>query len=421
MELTEEKRFVKTSIFMLSDTHGMTLDERIPDGPVADVCVHAGDLTEESKLEEFHSAIALLRRIDAPLKLVIAGNHDFTLDTPSFKQKIREIKPRLEPTLVKKFYGDYEEARQLLLNAKEEHGIHLLNEGTHEFMLPNGGKLRVYANPYTPSLGDWGFQYRPDDGRNFAIEDGTNIVVTHGPPRGILDRTNNRERAGCPDLFAAVAKAKPQIHCFGHIHEGWGAKVVAWRSKLSEKPSFLTDIDNSASSIVEQLTTLHETKFDSLEDADAKRKKLENYKLHKYCTASVRARDEGDIGRTLFVNASIKGDSSSDVDLQLPWLVDVMLSREPDPVDSSAATPSYSKDISAAASCGDSSPEEGVQEEQKKLITESTSAKSCRRKLPSERTRYTEKTAWEKRPLEVDHQAESGSQPKTRRQLPKNR
>lgn len=300
----------------------MTLEGRMPEqNHIADVCIHAGDLTDESKLEEFHSAITLLRSINAPLKLVIAGNHDFTLDTPSFKTKLREVKPPLDPALVKKFYGEYEEAKQRLLDAKEQYGIHLLHEGTHDFVLENGGKLRIYASPYTPSLGDWGFQYRPDQGHDFAIQDGTNIVVTHGPPRGILDRTNSRERAGCPDLFAAVAKAQPQMHCFGHIHEGWGAKLVAWRRKLSETPSFLTDIDNSASHLVEQLSTLHTTQFDGPEEAAAKKKKLDHYTRQKYCTAST---SEGD-GNTLFVNASIKGDADS---LQLPWLVDVMLPRE---------------------------------------------------------------------------------------------
>lgn len=445
MELTVEKRSVKTSIFMLSDTHGMTLDGRIPVGPIADVCVHAGDLTEESKLEEFRLAITLLRSIDAPLKLVIAGNHDFTLDTPSFAKKIQEIKPPLDPALVKKFYGDYEEAKHLLLNAREEHGIYLLNEGTHDFVLQNGGKLRVYASPYTPSLGDWGFQYRPNDGHNFVIEAGTNIVVTHGPPRGILDRTNNRERAGCADLFAAVAKAKPQIHCFGHIHEGWGAKMVAWRGTLSEKPSFLTDIDNSTSLLVEQLGTLHESKFDSPEDVDAKKKKLNEYTLQKYCTASVVSVNKADYGkRTLFVNASIKGDSP-DAELQLPWLVDVMLPRESDnrelaapsrkdtaaasdgDLDSKGTTAAHDGNSDpqgiAAASDSDFSPgsssQNGPREghQNQGLGMGNESAQGDGRKFSVEGGWYTKKTAGKKRPLEMEDQAE-GTKLKTRRRLP---
>ncbi|KAM3502908.1 hypothetical protein MY11210_008911 [Beauveria gryllotalpidicola] len=320
--MATRSNFVKTSIIILSDTHSMTLEQRVPE-QAADVCIHAGDLTEESKLEEFYTAITLLCTIKAPLKLVIAGNHDFTLDTQMFRKKIEAIQPPLEPDLVKKFYGEYEEAKLLLINAKE-HGIHLLNEGTHDFELQNGARLRIYASPYTPSLGgDWGFQYHPDQGHDFAIQDETNIVITHGPPRGILDRTNSQERAGCPALFAAIASAKPQIHCFGHIHEGWGAKMVAWRSKMSERPSFLTDIDNSASHLIEQLSTLHENKFDGPEEVLQKRQKLESYILQKHCSAEFT---ESDVGKTLFVNAAIKG-PDLDAVLQLPWVVDITLPR----------------------------------------------------------------------------------------------
>jgi Icc-related predicted phosphoesterase len=49
--------------------------------------------------------------------------------------------------------------------------------------------------------------------------------------------TADKQRAGCGDLFAAVARARPRVHCFGHFHEGWGAKKVAWRgAEASEKP-----------------------------------------------------------------------------------------------------------------------------------------------------------------------------------------
>lgn len=259
---------INTKILILSDTHGMTLAEKMP-SQSADLCIHCGDLTEESKLDEFRATLELLRAIEAPLKLVIAGNHDFTLDTPSFKRKIKEARPNLEPELAAKVYGDYEEAGRLLLDAKRD-DIHFLDEGPHQFALQNGAKLTVYASLYTLSLGDWGFQYRPYQGHKFSIEEGTDLVITHGPPRGILDRTNSRERAGYPDLFAAVALAKPRVHCFGHIHEGWGAKMVTWREKLTERPSHFTDIDNNKSFVIEQLSAMQSGRFDTPEDTKRK-------------------------------------------------------------------------------------------------------------------------------------------------------
>lgn len=305
----------------------MTLTGNVPSQPV-DVAIHCGDLTEESKLDEFRATLKLLHAIEAPLKFVIAGNHDFTLDATSFKKKVEEATRReLESELIFTTYGEYEEARRLLLDAEKD-GIYFLDEGTHRFILRNGAELAIFASPFTPSLGEWGFQYHPDQGHIFNIEEGTDIVVAHGPPRGILDRTNSRERSGCPDLFGSIAKAKPQVHCFGHIHESWGAKMVTWREILSEKPSHLTDIDNDKSFIIEQLSTLQEGKFDTPEDVKAKQEKVNKYAEHKFCHTSHCHGDKAalDIGKqTLFVNASIKGDE--DMPIQPPWLVELDLRK----------------------------------------------------------------------------------------------
>lgn len=319
---------IKTTILILSDTHGMALDEHLP-FPRADVAIHCGDLTEESKLAEMRTTLGLLKKIDAPLKLVIAGNHDFTLDTPSFKQKVEQARPPLEPALVIKEYGDYDEAEKLFSDAHED-GIRLLGEGTHRFVLSNGAELTVYASPYTPSLGDWGFQYKPDEGHVYDIDKGTDIAITHGPPRGVLDRTSGRERGGSAELFAAVALSRPRVHCFGHIHEGWGAKMVAWRDPGAhhghQQPSHLTHIDNGKSKVVEMLGTILPGKFDAPEDVALKEAKRVRYGEQRCCRTSHCHDDEFPLegGRhTLFVNAAVKGDEGLPV--QFPWLVTLEL------------------------------------------------------------------------------------------------
>ncbi|KAF3762275.1 Metallo-dependent phosphatase [Cryphonectria parasitica EP155] len=315
---------IKTRILILSDTRGMTMDGKLPHQS-ADVAIHCGDLTTESKLDEFRATLQLLRKIKAPLKLVIAGNHDFTLDEPIFRSKAEEAIAHSDRKLIVRTYGDYGQARQLFTDAREN-GIHFLDEGIHHISLANGSKLTVYASPYTPSLGDWEFQYHPDQGHHFDIPDGVDIAITHGPPRGILDRTDGRERAGCPDLSASVARSKPRIHCFGHIHEGWGAKVVAWREKLSENPSHLTDIDNDKSHVVELLSTLKRGRFDDDETAREKGEKARLYARQNYCGVSLGHDGEGQ--QTLFVNAAIEG-RDMEGSLQLPWLVDLGLSKDP--------------------------------------------------------------------------------------------
>lgn len=320
-----DKATVKTRLLIISDTHGMDLD--LADIPFqrADVAIHCGDLTDGSKLNEFRTTIKILKDIDAPLKLAIAGNHDFTLDDVAFEKKVVEAVPPLDPELVAKEYGTIGEAKKIFEDAKEA-GIILLDEGTHHFTLQNGARLTVYASPYTPALGAWGFQYPSERGHNFSIEKGVDIVMTHGPPKGILDYTYGRERAGCADLFAVVAHARPQLHCFGHIHEGWGAKLVTWRDTYGERPTHFTAIDNSSSHVIETLASLEPSRFDT-KAAAQKLKRLEHYKLARCCHTSHCTGDEYPINneQTLFVNASIQG--SGGLLTQRPWLVDIELRR----------------------------------------------------------------------------------------------
>ncbi|KAL4903386.1 Metallo-dependent phosphatase-like protein [Aspergillus multicolor] len=231
---------IKTRFLVISDTHGDSVPSEYSKYE-ADVAIHCGDLTDGAKIDEFKSVITLLQNINASLKLVIAGNHDFTMDIPIFRQKVAEVRPPLDPELVKREY----------------------DEGTHAFSLANGASLKAYASPYTPSFGgdwgfgNWGFQYPPTTGHNFDVPNDVDIVITHGPPKGIMDTTGTGIRAGCPSLFEAVARARPRMHCFGHVHLGWGAKIVSWRPKISEKPSHLTDIDNGKSRMIRKLSQVN--------------------------------------------------------------------------------------------------------------------------------------------------------------------
>nr|POF06244.1 isoform a of upf0046 protein [Quercus suber] len=310
--------FASTRFLIVSDTHG---DEVCPGlkQPV-DVVVHCGDLTEESKLEEFRTTIQSLTKLNAPLKLVIAGNHDFTLDTPMFKTKLTELSSTDED-LVETVYGKFGEARQLFesQDAKAA-GIVFLDEGIHRFTLANGAMLNVFASPYTASVNDWAFQYDPQHDHKWAIGDGVDLVMTHSPPKGVLDYTDSRERAGSASLFAAVAKSKPLLHCFGHIHEAWGAKVISWRSEVGESPTHFTAIDNDKSRTIESLAALRPHKLDT---TSTKLEKAETRAAHnqkKYCDAG-RCGEKGQ--QTMFVNAAAQ--ETDEQIRQLPWMVDINL------------------------------------------------------------------------------------------------
>lgn len=324
---TSSENHIKTRFLIVSDTHGEEFGPEV-NSLEADVAIHCGDLTEESKVEEYQTSMRLLKNLNARLKLVIAGNHDFTMDTPVFKKKVAEATPALDPVLVKREYGDFDEMKQFF-NGAEAAGIIFLGEGTYTFKLENGASLTVYASPYTPSLGgDWGFQYHPDQGHEFCIEKGVDVVITHGPPNGIMDYTDSRKRAGCPHLFGAVTRARPRLHCFGHIHEGWGAKLVTWRGQPSEIPSHFTDIDNSKSVVIDSLANLKASRLDTPENIAGKSKRRDS--LHRegcrstsQCTGDADPLKYGE--QTIFVNASIEG--TEDYQMHAPWLIDLELPR----------------------------------------------------------------------------------------------
>ncbi|RAL11936.1 uncharacterized protein BO97DRAFT_319778, partial [Aspergillus homomorphus CBS 101889] len=332
---------IRTRFLILSDTHGKPFPEEWTTYAAADVAIHCGDLTDSSYLHEFETTLHHLQRLRAPLKLVIAGNHDFTLDVPVFQQKVKEAGLENELDLVKRVYGEYGEARRLFDDTpqKQQTGeIHLLNEGPHAFTLPNGARLNIYASPYTPSssslLGDnetsgWGFQYpRHTNTRNPASHDfnitstdnNIDVVITHGPPRGIFDYTLARERAGCAALFQAIAQTRPRMHCFGHIHEGWGAMVAQWRDHRHPRSVGISDgdgdddnsqpsthfsaIDHGKSTIINKLSRLMTMMMMSPVPGVSGR-----VEVTSHCAADPVPLRVGE--QTLFVNAAVEGTTTT--------------------------------------------------------------------------------------------------------------
>ena len=177
----------------------------------------------------------MLGNIDAELKLVIAGNHDLSLDGEWWRTHVHDEDDSEE----------HSHATEIMTGPlAEEAGVTYLEEGTHSFTLKNGARFTIYASPYTPLYGGWAFMYRDTQDR-FNLSDqvsngvtsiaqnpmpsfpAVEIVMTHGPPKGILDSCA-QGHVGCENLLRAVGRAKPLVHCFGHIHEGYGARKVSW-------------------------------------------------------------------------------------------------------------------------------------------------------------------------------------------------
>jgi Icc-related predicted phosphoesterase len=90
--------------------------------------------------------------------------------------------------------------------------------------------LKIWGSPVTPLYGGaFGLSNPIDRARHYAqIPADTDVLVTHSPPFGILDRSPGQtEHAGCRELLKAVERIKPKIHIFGHVHGGYGIYETA--------------------------------------------------------------------------------------------------------------------------------------------------------------------------------------------------
>lgn len=174
-------------IVVVSDTHFMHGRVDIPDG---DVFVHCGDCLGHGALEELEALDDFLGQLPHRHKILIAGNHDWCFER--------------EP----------EAARRLVGNA-----IYLEDEAIEL------DGIKFYGSPWQPWFCDWAFNLQRGEPLRKVwakIPEDTDVLITHGPPHGVLDRTISGEPVGCEELIGRVRAVKPKLHLFGHIHEGYG-------------------------------------------------------------------------------------------------------------------------------------------------------------------------------------------------------
>lgn len=177
----------------ISDTHGQHRSLELPKG---DCLLHGGDVGKMGTELEIRNFLDWFAAQDFEYKIFIAGNHDFYFEKASEKE-INEIIPK----------------NVIYLN---DSGIEI--EG-----------IRIWGSPVQPWFFDWAFnrQRGPEiDEHWLLIPDDTAILVTHGPPQGILDLTARNDNAGCADLLKRVEAVKPKFHIFGHIHEAYGVEKI---------------------------------------------------------------------------------------------------------------------------------------------------------------------------------------------------
>ncbi|CAF1152946.1 unnamed protein product [Rotaria sordida] len=204
----------KTRIVCISDTHSR-YHFALKDG---DILVHAGDFSLSGEQNEVENFLKWLKSLTQyRLKIIIAGNHDLTLESEFYERTWQRWHPKNKQ--------DYEKIGQLIRDPSlaTDYGIIYLEQ--QEFIDQKTG-LKFYGSPYQPEFNNWGFNL-PIDSPEIKqvwskIPDDVDVLITHGPPKNILDITFSGEHVGCAQLLARVKQIKPRLHVFGHVHEGYG-------------------------------------------------------------------------------------------------------------------------------------------------------------------------------------------------------
>ncbi|KAJ7753748.1 Metallo-dependent phosphatase-like protein [Mycena metata] len=210
-----------TRFVLLSDTHSRTFP--VPDG---DVLLHSGDLCRRGTLRDLRRTMEWLYALPHPLKIIIAGNRDYAVDREWYDANWAQL-------LDGKEEEDYQPVFELLTGprAKAANIVYLENE-EHRFRTREGGReWSVYGSPLSPNFGSRvrAFGYNDVDAEEvLSVFPQTDILLTHGPPRSVLDLTKKGEHAGCPELTRRLPDFQPRLHVFGHIHEARGAYVHLW-------------------------------------------------------------------------------------------------------------------------------------------------------------------------------------------------
>lgn len=191
---------MKTTFTCISDTHSrhneLKIHPEIDKSADSNVLLHAGDFTNVGDPYDVRSFVRYTQDVLSEFDYIvlIAGNHDFCMEREPQKSEAQ----------------------------------HFLNESKiiyldHQSCSING--INIFGSPWTPEFFNWAFNYRSHIGEFIwdAIPETTDIVMTHGPCKNILDQIEEGEHVGCPFLLKRIQEIKPLVHVCGHIHEGYGS------------------------------------------------------------------------------------------------------------------------------------------------------------------------------------------------------
>lgn len=180
-------------ILHISDTHTYHNLLKIPSD--IDMIIHSGDCSNPrdpyNNEPEVRNFISWYKELPVKNKIYVAGNHDTSIEKRLITKK------------------DFQDAGIIYLENES-----IMIEG-----------IRFFGSPHTPQFGQWAFmkdRTKLDRFWKKAIPEIVDVIITHGPPKGILDKSYNRnhnmEHCGDKSLFNRILEIQPAYVLFGHIH-----------------------------------------------------------------------------------------------------------------------------------------------------------------------------------------------------------
>lgn len=201
----------------IADTHNKHQQLDLPGG---DLLVVAGDFCSQGEFIEVHDFASWLDQQPYDHKVVIAGNHEVCMGRGA-SNRYRAIEAITDTAV-------YLEDSQTTVEGLVLHGV-----------------------PWTNRFGSWAFMKDEDELSVHwnDIPSDTDILITHGPPRGVLDECPDRtprhdhrgwqgpmkpvapsadrtKNVGSTGLLERLREVQPDYHVFGHIHESYGRATV---------------------------------------------------------------------------------------------------------------------------------------------------------------------------------------------------
>lgn len=179
-------------IWHISDTHTFHNLLEIPKD--IDMVIFSGDCSNPRDIyqnkQEIFDFLEWFESLNIKYKIMIAGNHDTSIEKRLITKKQIELL-----------------------------GIFYLENESIEIE-----GVKIWGSPYTPQFCNWSFM--KDRSKLHVlwatIPDDTDIVIVHGPPKGVLDlsynRNNELEFCGCSALGKRIRIIQPKLCLFGHIH-----------------------------------------------------------------------------------------------------------------------------------------------------------------------------------------------------------